>query len=81
MTGFDADTTFGVYAPNGTPAPVVTLLHEEINKALATPKLAEVIRSIGGESAALSRAEFIAGQARDRERFGAFIKSIGLKVE
>ncbi len=81
MTGFDADTIFGVYAPNGTPAPVVTMLHEEINKALATPKLADVIRSIGGESAALSRADFIAGQARDRERFGAFIKSIGLKVE
>jgi hypothetical protein len=28
-----------------------------------------------------SRADFIAGQNRDRERFGAFIKEIGLKVE
>jgi len=81
MTGFDADTVFGIYAPNGTPAAVVALLHEEINKALATPKLAEVIRTIGGEVAAATRNDFIAGQQRDRERFGAFIKEIGLKVE
>lgn len=81
MTGFDADTVFGIYAPNGTPAPVVAQLHDEINKALATPKVQEVIKGIGGEPAALTRAEFIAGQQRDRERFGAFIKEIGLKVE
>jgi tripartite-type tricarboxylate transporter receptor subunit TctC len=81
MTGFDADTIFGIYAPNGTPGPVVELLHEEINKALATPKVADVIKTIGAEVAALTRAEFIASQARDRQRFGAFIKEIGLKVE
>lgn len=81
MSGFDADTVFGIYAPNGTPAPVVAQLHDEVNKALATLKVQEVIKGIGGEPAALTRAEFIAGQQRDRERFGAFIKEIGLKVE
>ena len=79
--GFDADSIFGLYAPQGTPAGVIETLHAEVNKALANPKVADVIKGIGGESAALSRAEFIAGQARDRQRFGAFIKEIGLKVE
>ena len=81
MAGFDADTTFGIYAPGGTPAVVVAQLHEEINKALAHPRVLEVIRSIGGEVAVQARADFIAGQQRDRERYGAFIKEIGLKVE
>ena len=81
MAGFDADTTFGMYAPGGTPAALVTQLHDEINKALATPKVLEVIKGIGGEPAALSRADFIAAQAKDRDRFGAFIKEAGLKVE
>jgi len=81
MAGFDADTTFGIYAPGGTPAPLVTAWHEEINKALASPKVVETIQGIGGEVARLARADFLAGQARDRERFGAFIKEIGLKVE
>ena len=81
MAGFDADTTFGIYAPGGTPSAVVAAWHDEINKALSAPKVVEVIKGIGGEVAALGRTEFLAGQARDRERFGAFIKEIGLKVE
>jgi tripartite-type tricarboxylate transporter receptor subunit TctC len=81
VTGFDADTTFGLYAPGGTPAALVAQLHDEINKALAAPKVLEVIKGIGGEPATQSRADFIAGQNRDRDRFGAFIKEIGLKVE
>ena len=81
MAGFDADTIFGIYAPGGTPAPLVTAWHEEVNKALASPKVVETIQGIGGEVARLARADFLAGQTRDRERFGAFIKEIGLKVE
>ena len=81
LPGFDADTIFGIYAPNGTPAAVITQLHDEINKALASPKVADVIKGIGGEVAALSRSEFIDRQNKDRERYGKFIKEIGLKVE
>lgn len=81
VAGFDADTVFGIYAPGGTPTALVGQLHDEINKALASAKVVEVIKSIGGEPAAQSRADFIAGQNRDRERFGAFIKEAGLKVE
>jgi tripartite-type tricarboxylate transporter receptor subunit TctC len=81
MAGFDADTIFGIYAPNGTPSAVVAQLHDEINKALAAPKVADVIKGIGGEVAALSRDEFIDRQNKDRDRYGRFIKEIGLKVE
>ena len=81
MTGFDADTIFGVYAPGGTPAAIVGQLHSEINKALATPKMAEVIGGLGAEVSALSLKEFVDRQHADRDRYGAFIKQIGLKVE
>ena len=79
MAGFDADTIFGIYAPGGTP--VVAALHEEINKALASSKVTDAMRAIGAEVAVMSRADFLASQMKDRERFGAFIKEIGLKVE
>jgi tripartite-type tricarboxylate transporter receptor subunit TctC len=81
MNGFDADTTFGIYAPGGTPAAVVTQLHDEVNKALSTPKLAEVMKTLGAELAAQSRADFIAAQQRDRQRLGAFIREAGIKAE
>jgi tripartite-type tricarboxylate transporter receptor subunit TctC len=81
MTGFDADTVFGIYVPGGTPPAIVALLHDEVNRALAQPKVLDVIRGLGGEVMAVSRGEFIERQQKDRERFGAFIREIGLKVE
>lgn len=81
LAGFDADTLFGVYAPRGTPATTVTQLHGAIDRALSAPQVAGAIRDIGGEVAALSRAEFIDRLRHDRERYGAFIREAGLKVE
>ena len=75
VPGFDADTVFGIYAPGATPADVVNQLHDEINKALGTPKVQEVIRSLGAEAAIGTRAELIARQEADRKRFGAFIRA------
>jgi tripartite-type tricarboxylate transporter receptor subunit TctC len=72
--GFDADTVFGIYAPGATPAAVVSQLHDEINEALATPKVHDVIRSLGAEPQIGTRAEFIARQEADRARFGSFIR-------
>ena len=43
--------------------------------------VADVIKRIGGEVSPLSRSEFIDRQNKDRERYGKFIKEIGLKVE
>lgn len=81
LPGFDADTVFGIYAPGGTPAPLVAQLHDEINKALASPKVVEVIKGIGGEQMVVSRQEFIERQNADRARFGAFIKEAKIAVE
>lgn len=72
--GFDADTVFGIYAPGATPATVVNQLHEEINKALATSRVQDVIRGLGAEVMSSTRAEFIERQNADRARFGDFIK-------
>jgi tripartite-type tricarboxylate transporter receptor subunit TctC len=79
--GFDADTIFGIYAPGATPAAIVTQMHEEINKALATPKVQEVIRTLGAEVASSTRAEFIERQNVDRARFGQFIKDNRITAE
>lgn len=81
LAGFDADTVFGIYAPAGVPAAVVAQLHGEINKALAAQPVMDAIKTIGGELTALSREAFIERQAKDKERFGAFIKQAGIKAE
>jgi tripartite-type tricarboxylate transporter receptor subunit TctC len=74
LTGFDADTVFGFYAPSGTPAPVVARLNREINRILATPALKDRMASLGGEAMAMTPGEFAAKASEDSKRFGAIIK-------
>ena len=81
LAGFDADTLFGIYAPSGTPAPVVTRLHDEINKALQASAVVEAIKALGAEPAVMSREEFLDRQVKERDRFGELVKDLGLKLE
>jgi tripartite-type tricarboxylate transporter receptor subunit TctC len=77
----DADTTFGVYAPAGVNAAIVERMNKEVNRALASPALADNIQKLGGDVLPLTIPEFVARQAADRTRYGAFIKEAGIKVE
>ena len=81
LAGFDADTLFGIYAPTGTPAAVVTRLHDEINKALQTSAVVDAIKALGAEPAVMSREEFVDRQGKERDRFGELVKDLGLKLE
>jgi tripartite-type tricarboxylate transporter receptor subunit TctC len=81
LPGFDTDTVFGIYAPGGTPPAVVGLLHDEINKALTAPRVAEAIRGLGAEAMVSSRQEFIDRQNADRARFGAFIREAKISAD
>ena len=74
LKGFDADTVFGFYAPAGTPAPVITRLNAEINKALATAAVRERINALGGVPAPMTPAVVAAKAADDSKRFGAIVK-------
>jgi tripartite-type tricarboxylate transporter receptor subunit TctC len=74
LKGFDADTVFGLYAPAGTPAAVISRLNTEVNRALATPAVKERIATLGGVPAPMKAAEFQAKAAEDSRRFGATIR-------
>jgi tripartite-type tricarboxylate transporter receptor subunit TctC len=77
----DADTTFGLYAPAGVSPAIVERMNREVNRALASPALAETISKLGGDVLPLTIAEFVSRQNADRARYGAFIKETGIKVD
>ena len=48
--GFEASVWYGVVGPAGLPAPVVTRLHAEVQKALAAPEVRDRLTNAGGEA-------------------------------
>ena len=74
LTGFDADSVFGFYAPAGTPVDVVTRLNREINKILGTQAVKDRITALGGEALPLTPQEFGNKASDDSKRFGALIR-------
>ncbi len=77
----DADTMFGVYAPAGVNPATIERMNREVNRALASPSLMENVAKLGGDVAPMTTQEFVARQAVDRARFGAFVKEAGIKVD
>src|SRR5262249_49854420 len=51
LPGFDTMVWFGLFAPAGTPAPVVRLLNEKANAALTAPGVKESLNKLGIEAA------------------------------
>jgi tripartite-type tricarboxylate transporter receptor subunit TctC len=74
LKGFDADTVFGLYAPAGTPAAVITKLNAEVNRILGTPAMRERVTAIGGVPVPMSPEQFAAKMADDGKRFGAIVR-------
>ena len=74
LKGFDAGTTHGLYAPDGTPAAVVERLNREVNAALALPAVKAQIATLAADPTPMSPAQFADVMREDSKRYGAVIR-------
>ncbi len=81
LAGFDVTTWFGVFAPAGTPPPVVARLNEELRKALLTTEMRERLAKMGAEPAPTSPAEFAAFIRTELAKYEKVVKFSGAKVD
>ena len=80
--GYKSALWHGIYAPHGTPQPVLDKLRAEINAVLAMPEVKERLVSGGaGDPYITTPDEFTALMRADHDRYGTLIKSIGFKVD
>lgn len=71
----------GVYAPAGTPAPIVARLNKEITRIMHSPDTKKQLDAMASEVApAMTPEEFAAHQQRARDNFGAIVRSAGIKA-
>ena len=79
--GYEVTVWFGVFAPAGTPADIVTKLNGEMRKYLSTAEAREGYEKLGHEAAPSSLEELRAQMATDAEKYGKLIREANLKLE
>jgi len=80
--GYEMTIWLGLFAPAGTPEPVLARLREEVAKALASDDVKEKLNNAGGLQAfATSPAEFAALIKSDHDKYGKLVRDIGVKVD
>jgi tripartite-type tricarboxylate transporter receptor subunit TctC len=74
-------TWFAVFAPAGTPQPVLDKLSVAITRIVNTPDFAKRMEAIGNQPWAMTPAELNSHVVSERERLGKLIRDAGIVVE
>lgn len=81
LKDFEVVSWQAIFVPAGTPAPIVTRLHDEIRKILAQPDMQTKLKGFGMEPADLSTAQIAAFQKAEVEKWAQVIKAANVKVD
>jgi tripartite-type tricarboxylate transporter receptor subunit TctC len=80
--GYAVDIWLGLFAPAGTPEPIMTTLRTEVQKIMARPDFAQKLNVSGSlEPLILSPADFAALIGSDYEKYGKLTKELGIKLD
>jgi tripartite-type tricarboxylate transporter receptor subunit TctC len=80
VPGFEYHSWFGLWAPAGTPRPIVDRLHAEVRKALADPAVREKIAATAGDPSNMPLAEIEPFLKTEIDKWADVIKRAGVKV-
>jgi tripartite-type tricarboxylate transporter receptor subunit TctC len=76
-----ADNSYALFAPAGTPAPILTRLHDAVVAALALPDVRDRLREQGAEVVGNSSAELAAYVTAEISKWAALARQAGVKPE
>lgn len=81
LPGFSADTWVGIFAPKGTPRPIVEKLSAEIRTALALPELRARAQMQGLEVAGSTPAELQSFLQAESAKWKRVVREAGIKLQ
>jgi tripartite-type tricarboxylate transporter receptor subunit TctC len=81
VKGFDLASWTGLFAPAGTPKPIVDKLNAEVNAVMALPEVKERLASLGIEPSPLSAEAFADFTKQEVEKWTRLVKAAGIEPE
>jgi tripartite-type tricarboxylate transporter receptor subunit TctC len=81
LPGFESSVWFGVFAPAGTPKPIVDKVNAVVNSALKDKEMIEVLRRAGMTATGGTIEQMRSTLATDTVRWAAVVKASGAKVD
>lgn len=81
VPGYEANNWWGILAPAGTSAAIVTRLYREISAILAMPDIQKKFESQGADTVKMTTAEFGKFIAAETAKWAKVVKEAGIKAE
>ena len=81
LPGYEATAWQGLFAPAGTPRPIVDRLAAEVKRILELPDVAEALKAVGAEPAALPPDAFAAFTRAERAKWKEMVRISGARVD
>jgi tripartite-type tricarboxylate transporter receptor subunit TctC len=81
LSGYETYVWYGMYAPKGTPAPVVLRIQQEIARLVRLPEFSERFAALGADAVASTPEEFAAFTRAEYEKFARLVKAAGIQPE
>jgi tripartite-type tricarboxylate transporter receptor subunit TctC len=81
LANFEVLSWQAIFAPAGTPAPIVDRLHKEIGRILAEPEMQGKLKGFGMEPATMTTAQVAAFQRAEVAKWAQVIKAANIKAE
>ena len=81
IPGFDATSWHGVFAPAGTPKPVVDQLAADVKQILEQPAVQKTLTEVGAVPSPMSPEEFSKFIAAERTKWREVVKAAGVTAQ
>ena len=81
LPGYQAGTWYGVLAPSGVPREVITKLHAEISRILASSEIRERLATQGAEPAGNNPEQFATMIRAELDKWAKVVKAASIKLD
>ncbi len=81
LADFDATSWHGVFAPAGTPRPIVEALAAEVKRIFETPEVRKTLNEVGAVPSPMTPDEFAAFIASERSKWRDVVAAAGVQVQ